>query len=119
MKDEKGVRHSRNGRLNQARKYADEVIGVLDAMMPLHGGEMFGDAGWAKIRLAAEKVLKCVHEANAYNNAYSEREDVRGRIINLVPEDFDAFNRILEADPTNKLIDLLRGYTVVSQNIQA
>lgn len=47
-------------------------------------------------------------------------EDDPPRIINLAPEDFAEFVRIMEAppNPNDKLIELLRGYTIVSQRVE-
>lgn len=41
------------------------------------------------------------------------------RIINLTPEDFEEFERIMAEppQPNDKLRELLRGYTIVSQSI--
>lgn len=79
MKDEYGLKRSRNARFNQAAGYAEQVIEHLDFLRRQNDGPIFEGDRWAELRIAAEKMLKCVHEANAYNNALSERDEFRNR----------------------------------------
>lgn len=73
MKDERNLRRSRNARFNQAAGYAEQAIEHLDALRAQNAGPIYEGDRWAELRVAAEKMLKCVHEASAYNNALSDR----------------------------------------------
>lgn len=46
--------------------------------------------------------------------------DANSRIINLAPEDFEEFSCILETPPApnDRLVTLLRGYTITSQKFE-
>jgi len=48
-------------------------------------------------------------ERKAYRKAHPAH-----RVINLTPEDFETFQRLLVTEPDSGFIDLLRGYTVTS-----
>lgn len=69
MKSEKSIGKSRKARLNQARRYAKALGTFLSEYEDTPHFEPIQDATfWGNIREFAQKIDKCVHEANAYNN---------------------------------------------------
>ncbi len=69
MKSELDTGKSRNGRINQARKYNRALSALLDQFEGTQARQPHTDgAYWGAVREMAEKLLKAVHEANAYNN---------------------------------------------------
>ena len=59
-------------------------------------------------------ICKCNRCGQPFGNGATRDDD---HIIYLSPEDFDEFHRILAEppEPNDKLVNLLRGYTIVSQ----
>lgn len=69
MKSEKSVGRSRNARLNQAKRYTAALDKFLSEQRGVSWADPIQDATfWGNVREFAQKIDKCVHEANAYNN---------------------------------------------------
>jgi hypothetical protein len=66
----KKIGKARNGRLNQARRYAKDMLAMLpDGEGTPHNTPIDDAAFWYGLRNLTGLICQCVHEANAYNNA--------------------------------------------------
>ena len=70
MKSAHAVKRSRNARLNQAIRHAQEIVSSVQEFRTTDDPTMFAD-----LRESAFDLLQAVHEASAYDNVYRDGQE--------------------------------------------